>query len=84
MRKLRLELDELRVDTFVTEGAAGGEAGTVHGFNHTRNNHVTCGFQNTCVPELTCYETCFETCKCVGTQPEVTCLYPCDTTTPTI
>jgi hypothetical protein len=76
MRKLKLHLEELRVDTFVTDGAPGG-GGTVHAFNHTRNNHATCGFQNTCVAELTCYETCFETCKCVGTQPEVSCLYEC-------
>jgi hypothetical protein len=78
MRKLKLDVEELRVDAFVTEGAPDGEGGTVRGFNHTRNNHATCGFQYTCVAELTCYQTCGETCKCTTvTQPEVTCLYEC-------
>jgi hypothetical protein len=80
MKKLRLDVEALRVESFAT-GRGGGPAGTVHGFNHTRNNHATCGFQNTCVNELTCYQTCGDTCKCAVTQPEVSCLYECPTTT---
>ena len=73
MRKLRLNLEALAVESF----AAGGvdqDAGTVHAHNHSRN-HDTC--QASCIPEATCGDSCIYTCACKPTYPELTCLYPC-------
>lgn len=44
MNKLRLELDDLRVDTFSTSGAARGEGGTVraHGVGGGVSYDVSC------------------------------------------
>lgn len=41
MKKLELELDGLKVETFETGEAAGG--GTVRGYDSTCSNQPTCG-----------------------------------------
>lgn len=69
MRKIRLELDALRVETFDT-GAGPGERGTVHGRHHTFE--VGCGdpFEDSIdycpVPtaQASCGYTCGNTCSC--------------------
>ncbi|HEU0300010.1 MAG TPA: hypothetical protein VFR37_11160 [Longimicrobium sp.] len=69
MKKLKLQIDDLAVETFQTAGAQGDE-GTVVG-------HATQGNKHTCDPQVgtcfgyTCYETCGDTCA-------DTCQYTCD------
>lgn len=63
MKKLTLDVDALRVESFATEAAARGRGGTVHAHNHTRGNHFTCG--GTC--------DAADTCDCQVTDP-VSCL----------
>ncbi len=80
MKKLRLEMDELRVESFATDAAA-GEAGTVHG--HSYPNAClppsgsdepfvdTCGYA-TCAGD-TCWQSCGGSCNCGGSgwcQPQ--------------
>jgi modification target Cys-rich repeat protein len=88
MNKLRLELDDLRVDTFSTSEAAGGESGTVraHGVG------VGPSYDQPCEPVdmdhtvaacpvytdvgTTCAASCHGSCyaTCYGT-----CAHTCDT-----
>jgi hypothetical protein len=49
MKKLRLELDDLRVDTFSTSGSASGQGGTVRGHNVTRGP----SYDEPCIPDYT-------------------------------
>src|SRR5687768_8312180 len=79
MRKIRLELDALQVETFDT-GAGTWNRGTVHGRHHTFE--IGCGEQppedsiNVCpVPtaaqtcnQFTCDYTCGYTCSCGCTR----------------
>lgn len=66
MKKLRLELDELRVDTFATTPMAGDEKGTVHG--HVTWTCETLPFEDTdttCPPptaRATCANSCYGSC----------------------
>lgn len=41
MRKLKLEIDVLRVDSFAVTSSAGEKAGTVRGFHTTTDQTVT-------------------------------------------
>jgi hypothetical protein len=43
MKKMRLELDRLEVETFATDEVRLAERGTVHGLNHTRELYCTKG-----------------------------------------
>lgn len=74
MKKLKLEIDSLEIESFST--AAGQEpAGTVEA--HATRNQNTCGA--TCDASCfgSCDHTCDYTCKCVFTEPRQTCLEPC-------
>lgn len=71
MRKLRLELDALRVESFET-AAAGKEPGTVHAHAPPtrRSCDESCG--GTCPDDGTCMETCiscFGSCEPCPTSP---------------
>lgn len=66
MKKLRLDLDELEVESFDTRGGA-REKGTVVG------EQCSCG--GTCYPQATCPQTCAYTCD------DPTCAYTCDDAT---
>jgi hypothetical protein len=43
MKKLRLDLDRLQVETFATDAEKLAERGTVQGMNHTREIYCTKG-----------------------------------------
>ncbi|HEX5871680.1 MAG TPA: pinensin family lanthipeptide [Longimicrobium sp.] len=62
MRKLKLDLDHLAVESFETNAADGAQRGTVRGFNPTCEN--------------SCLDTCYYTCggSCAGTCTEPTCI----------
>jgi hypothetical protein len=76
MKKLKLSLEELRVESFAT-GAATRAEGTVHGHAPQTRNQNTC--QATCAATclFSCEGTCQYTCKCVFTEPVQTCGEPC-------
>ncbi|HEX2205649.1 MAG TPA: hypothetical protein VHG91_20220 [Longimicrobium sp.] len=83
MKKLRLEVEHLSVQTFhVTPGRA-GERGTVWGAIsypapatcvNTDCDQNTCGTCNNTCPD-SCYQSCVGTCgnSCLGTCVEPTC-----------
>ena len=64
MKKLKLDLDELSVESFATTPERGREGGTVFG-----QNHCTCYTQCTCPGCPTCDASCNGTCggTCAGT-----------------
>jgi hypothetical protein len=64
MRKLRLDLDRLQVETFATDDARLAERGTVQGMNHTREIYCTKG------------DTCRTSCGGGGGGVECTCPLP--------
>lgn len=70
MKKLRLELDELHVESFVTDRGE-VERGTVEGHASLRcsGGGTTCNGDNTCVDGYTCGAagTCYLSCN--GTCP---------------
>ncbi|HWK89581.1 MAG TPA: hypothetical protein VNP72_06280 [Longimicrobium sp.] len=60
MRKLKLDLGELAVESFETAAAPGeAAAGTVHAHHHTRG-HDSCQFscQLNCTYDMSCYNPC--------------------------
>ena len=59
MKKLRLDLQKLKVETFATDDEWLAELGTVHGMNHTREIY--------CTKADTCRDT-----SCLG-GPQCTC-----------
>lgn len=64
MEKVRLDLDELAVQSFVTTGATNAQRGTVHGAQD-----CTCQCCDTLDPNAnTCWDTCANTCwaSCYG------------------
>ena len=84
MRKLRLDVEQLTVETFEVTRAAERERGTVRG--HLTNNVITCDNtdcnQNTCLDTCaTCPNTCWYSCgdTCPGTCPN-TCAQSCNGT----
>ena len=79
MKKLRLNLDQLAVDSFDTSAAA-AEKGTVFGEQCTCQTQCTCPGCPTCdfsaCGQNTCQETCLESCwgSCA---PEYSCWDTC-------
>ena len=77
MNKLRLKLDDLRVDTFQTTPVQ-KEKGTVFG------EQCTCYTQCTCPGCPTCYASCNGTCdascngSCGGATCDASCYGSCD------
>ena len=80
MRKLKLEIEDLTVESFAT-GAGDGRAGTVKGRADGREEHFPgfghgeeggiAGITGTCMCTLNCavptrYATCGSTCACAG------------------
>lgn len=73
MKKVRLTLDDLRVDSFQTSGGR-REEGTVFGEQCTCQTNCTCPGCPTC--DYTCPNTCWETCG--NTCGQETCAYQLD------
>lgn len=61
MRKLKLNLDKLAVESFAPAAVRQERTGTVHGHHHT-NGHNTCQFSCWvgCTYEMSCYEPCVQ------------------------
>lgn len=84
MRKLKLRLDDLRVDTFQTT-AVRREKGTVFGEQCTCNTQCTCPGCPTCYAscngtcDASCNGTCVASCNCGGadTVYDDTCYDTC-------
>lgn len=72
MHKLRLQMDDLRVESFETTAAARAK-GTVFGEQCTCYTECTCPGCPTC--DATCGETCGNTCDA---SCAYTCAYTCD------
>jgi hypothetical protein len=62
MRKLKLDVQNLRVESFTPHAAREARGGTVHGHNHTRG-HNTCSFscQLGCTFDMSCADPCATT-----------------------
>ncbi len=77
MRKLKLDLEELSVESFATTPEARGESGTVFG------QQCTCYTQCTCPGCPTCDASCNGTCdaSCNGSC-DASCNGTCDGTCP--
>ncbi|HEU0016157.1 MAG TPA: pinensin family lanthipeptide [Longimicrobium sp.] len=59
MRKLKLDLDALAVESFETAADGAPAAGTVHAHHHTRG-HDTCQFscELGCTNDVSCFNPC--------------------------
>jgi hypothetical protein len=82
MRKLRLDPESLRVESFEAVTAGGGQMGTVNG--HIRKppaepNTIEPCYVNTSTCGNSCYGTCYATCgsTCANTCDDYTCLQSC-------
>jgi hypothetical protein len=64
MRKLKLDVQSLRVESFAPDSAHEVRGGTVHAHNHTRG-HNTCYFS--CPLGCTLDMSCAELCATTGT-----------------
>jgi hypothetical protein len=81
MKKLRLELDELAVESFATGEDEMATRGTVAGHISTRctGGAMTCDDGNTCVPagdtcaNDTCYISCMGSCPCYPNYETIGC-----------
>jgi hypothetical protein len=73
MHKLKLRLEDLRIDSFTTTQVR-KEKGTVYG------EQCTCHTQCTCPGCPTCYASCNGSCdaSCNGTCGGASCGYSCD------
>lgn len=62
MRKLKLDLDNVTVESFTPQPAGGEQGGTVHGHDH-RRGHNSCQFScwAGCTFEMSCYNPCATT-----------------------
>jgi hypothetical protein len=67
IRKLKLQLEQLRVDSFSTD-AAGAAEGTVHG--HTGPGTCATCIAYTACAGVTCYQTCM---SCAGPSCDNVC-----------
>jgi hypothetical protein len=78
MKKMKLELDALAVESFET-AAVGKRTGTVHGAAQTQ--WYTCpGYGETCNGGDTCWDSCAGTCRCVtfaDSCGDVSCIDTC-------
>lgn len=71
MSKLKLQLDDLAVDSFTTSEAA-GRLGTVQAHNNNTWAGQTCGAEFTCGPETCGHRYCVlgtDPVNCAGTGP---------------
>jgi hypothetical protein len=73
MRKIRLDLDALEVDSFVVSADGGDDRGTVHARESLRlcTGAGTCAGEPSCLGDPTCASACSETyggaiCKSCG------------------
>lgn len=59
MRKLKLDVDKVAVETFTPESAPDTRGGTVHAHNHTKG-HDTCYFSCPvgCTAQVSCGSPC--------------------------
>lgn len=66
--KLRLKIDELRVETFETTRRGESTRGTVRAHEGTQPNNCFSG-QWSCIPDASCEDTCGMSCwgSCVNT-----------------
>ncbi len=84
MNKLRLDLEDLSVESFATTPEAGTEGGTVFGQQCTCYTNCTCPGCPTCDASCngTCGGTCGGTCdaSCNGTCAGATCDASCNGT----
>ena len=87
MKKFKLELDALEVDTFATLAEATPKVGTVHGYRPTIDegtcNEPSCNGGPICGQETwdqTCPASCAYTCANTCDDPTCaqTCAYTCD------
>lgn len=66
MRKLKLDVEKLTVESFTPQSADETRAGTVHAHDHTRP-HKICQFS--CWAGCTLDVSCYEVCATPGTGP---------------
>ncbi|HEX8690809.1 MAG TPA: hypothetical protein VF746_00060 [Longimicrobium sp.] len=76
MRKLRLDLEQLHVETFDTGPEDPDGRGTVEAYKVRAVTYGTCW--QSCSPEDTCPDNCSQSCP--GVTCAETCPYSCDTT----
>jgi len=75
MKKLELNLEEIRVDTFATAGVE-PRVGTVHAHGSTEETDCTYDNHSECVmcdTHKSCMVTCYDTCACSLTDYYVGC-----------
>ncbi len=70
MKKLKLNLDDLRVESFATTPGVSGKPGTVFGQEYT---FETCAPQNTCDPQQMSCVGCTGSLTCGACNPTSTC-----------
>ena len=69
MKKLNLDVDTLRVESFATASHGPGERGTVYAHDHSYPL-MTCAYR--CTNYGSCQGTCVQTCtapECAGDEP---------------
>jgi hypothetical protein len=66
MRKLKLQVEALAVESFTSQAERPAAPGTVHAHNHTRGGHNTCQFS--CQVGCTADQSCYEVCATTGTE----------------
>jgi hypothetical protein len=74
MRKLKLDVDSIRVESFEASPDRGPQTGTVRG-NDGSYDEQGCSGDDTCLGE-SCVETACATCLCPHTGPQPSC-QPC-------
>ena len=75
MRKLKLDLDDLSVESFATTPESRGDGGTVFGQGCTCYTQCTCPGCPTC--DASCNGTCDASCNGTCGETEVSCLNTC-------
>ncbi|HET7233407.1 MAG TPA: hypothetical protein VFJ16_25575 [Longimicrobium sp.] len=93
MHKLKLDLDQLTVDSFDTNPPAGERRGTVQGLARTLYDTCLCSGGGTCIScdpgcdnsvggtcDVSCGGTCDNTCNCTGNSCYGTCNVSCNVT----
>jgi hypothetical protein len=60
MRKLKLDVENVTVESFAPQSAGGERGGTVHAHNHTHGGHQTCQFS--CAAGCTYDDSCYNPC----------------------
>ncbi len=62
MRKLSLDAEDLRVETFAPDAEPAPERGTVVGVERFATRRLTCNFTGCGTCAVSCYDTCVELC----------------------